>query len=351
MTIAERGVEQPLGHLPDDLHLLPVLNRYSSNYPLALAQLDKLVELKYVSRDDVLETLPTRTETGLYICDRLTAGESSYNAVIVLAGDGTVNTAATSMHESGDEFVLTTPLVAGKGGGACDGHYATQGDNPGYLEDLPGQPVYPDYPINIYTAFRDNREFRHEKAWFHVGIGLDAEIAFDVNGSLHRDSWLLNFQAAHRPLQYLTALGSLLNARRFYMRANDGPWRTTYEHPLIKGTHMGGFDKFPGELTSRSYKEIDADRFMKVLRYGGRLLRNKEVAFEDRTSSGFHVAPRRKGQMLYLQFDGETIDLTTGREAIDDTPSPAAYIRTVVDRNPLGIAAPALAPHPGGYND
>ena len=316
-----------------DLHALVVLNRYSSNYPKAMKQYEQIQQLGYAGLQDYVETLPAREDTIKAVGEKLTAKSPTYNAVIILTGDGGANTVARALYKTDDVRLEQTPIVFGTGGGACDGHHMTQGKNKDYIPNLPGQNVTTLFPLEIVIR-NDDAATPVEIALFHTGIGQSSQISYNVNSPAHRGSWLIGHPYLHQLQEGITGARSFLKTRSFLVeQETTGHYTKTVEWTIVNGNRMGRRNIFPGDLSERGFDEAFVPTRKHLLKYAAKLMVGQDDCFEHMTNSIHTVKSQSPKHVLRIHFDGETADLSTRTDEVSNR------VEVTASTRPLYVAS------------
>lgn len=337
----------------DNLHILAVLNTYSSNHKRALKQFDALQVAGFTAATDYIETAITRRDTAQVLSEKLMTGRPSYDAVIGLAGDGASNMVAQVLHNHLDEQLAIMPFIYGRGGGACDGHALTQHNTPDYIATLPGQTLAAVFPIEIClqnaSQPTDSSQaiLRREKAFLHSGIGKGGAIAAAVNDTKHRSSRLLGTPGLHQLREFTTAAEAMLHSHKFYIAdiANAGTdfdesptSQLVSEWLMVNGPRIGRRRIAAQALTEASYQEVIVHSVPQLASYAGQLILGSPNCLTTTTSSQKIIRPSRPGQVLQWHYDGETSPLPVGIIADSLEQQPSSLVSARTSTVPLYIA-------------
>jgi diacylglycerol kinase family enzyme len=322
--------------LPQDPQSLVILNPVSTHHARAEKEAKQLLELGYVEEHNVIHTSPKEQDTIDTVVWALRSAEKLPDVIVVLGGDGTVNSLGNFLSETENWRWSQIPLLAGGYGDANDGRSITFGSEKfGRSNRLSGQPVVPIYPLEINVLSPDADVERHI-GLFYASLGFTALSAANINEQRTPNSLLEHLPGVHRLRDGLAIMRSWHQAEPFMVsdvsgKNIDKP-RPLHEITYSNSQYMGTMKLYPGNPCEPGFESSE------VFGKGAMITRVARMALGNanwqRTENNQHQAFSiiTPGYDIPLQYDGETTLVQNG-----------SVISVRSRPEPLYMVAPKLA--------
>jgi hypothetical protein len=324
--------------LPEKPHVLAVVNPVTTHAKQAKGIIQQYQDEGLMNWTDIVWTSANSDETDNELHAALTSSKRTYDTVVVLAGDGTLNKVFTFLAEPENKQIREIPVKAGGLGDANDGlsvSYSKFGDK----HAISDQPYMPIYLVDIMVLTPEGLVVKR-KAALYASLGFSAAAGLNINEQRNPQTtvskFIDKFPGGHRARDARAIARAWQGHEPFMiLDTKSEKARPINEFVVSNSDYMATMPIYPGNPCEPGFESAEISGKWQLLGRVASMAAGK--AEWDHTPAGssriFEVITF--GTDVPLQYDGDTVMVKNG-----------SIVSMHSDLEPVMMVGPKLKPEP-----